>query len=346
MRQLIYIVAVTLFVIGFVIIGVSPMLQKTVRSDSIIMKAVATITTEDMDTRIHILAADSMRGRNTPSPELEKAANYIADEFLRFGLAPGVGDTAFIQRYPFFPDNDAPNVIGVLYGSDPVLRNEYVVFSAHMDHLGVGSQVNSDSIYNGADDNASGTSAIIEIAEAMSRTRFKPRRSMIFLLVSGEEGGLRGSKWFSDHPTVPIGSIVADFNIDMIGRNWRDKIVAIGRRESSLGVVVDSVARANPGLGLDVIDDPWPEQRFYIRSDHYNFARKGVPILFFFSGVHEDYHQVSDESHTIDFEKAARIARLVALTGWAVANADERPQWDPDAFARIVDKAIQEEQKR
>lgn len=231
----------------------------------------------------------------------------------------------------------APNVIGILRGGDPRLRDEYVLLTAHMDHVGVGAPVNGDSIYNGADDDASGTASVIEIAEAMSRVVPRPRRSMIFVTVSGEEKGLLGSQWFSEHPTVPLARIVADLNIDMVGRNWRDTIVAVGKGQSSLGATVDSVARANPRLGLAVVDDLWPQERFFFRSDHYNFARKGVPILFFFNGVHEDYHRPSDEPHKIDAEKAARVARLILLTGWAVANADERPRWDPAARAEVVE---------
>ncbi len=231
----------------------------------------------------------------------------------------------------------APNVVGLLRGSDPSLQDEYVVLSAHMDHVGVGAPLNGDSIYNGADDNASGTSTVIEIAEALSQILPKPRRSILFLLVSGEEKGLYGSQWFSEHPTVPLQRVVANLNIDMVGRNWKDTIVAVGKAQSTLGATADSVARANRQLGLTVIDDPWPHERFYFRSDHYNFARKGVPILFFFNGVHEDYHRPSDEPEKIDAEKAARVARLILLTGWAVANADARPQWDPAARAQVVE---------
>ncbi len=231
----------------------------------------------------------------------------------------------------------APNVVGLLRGSDPSLQDEYVVLSAHMDHVGVGAPVNGDSIYNGADDNASGTSTVIEIAEALSQILPKPRRSILFLLVSGEEKGLYGSQWFSEHPTVPLQRVVANLNIDMVGRNWKDTIVAVGKAQSTLGATADSVARANRQLGLTVIDDLWPDERFYFRSDHYNFARKGVPILFFFNGTHEDYHRPSDEPEKIDAEKAARVARLILLTGWAVANADARPQWDPAARAQVVE---------
>ncbi len=230
----------------------------------------------------------------------------------------------------------AMNTIGVLEGSDPVLKDEYVVFSAHMDHVGVGQAVDGDSIYNGADDDASGTSAVVELAQAFASLDERPRRTLVFITVSGEEKGLFGSQWYSDHPPLPIEHTVANINIDMIGRNWQDTIVAIGKAESSLGPLVEQVAAAHPDLNMSVIDDRWPEENFYFRSDHYNFARKGVPILFFFNGVHEDYHRPSDEPEKIGYDKISRITRLIFFLGLEIANADERPVWDPDAYERVV----------
>jgi Zn-dependent M28 family amino/carboxypeptidase len=123
----------------------------------------------------------------------------------------------------------------------------------------------------------------------------------------------------------------------MIGRNWSDTIVAIGKQESTLGPLTETVAAAHPELSMSVIDDLWPEESFYTRSDHFNFARNGVPILFFFNGVHDDYHQVTDEIDKIDYDKMARIGRLIFYLGLEVADADERPIWDADAYARIVE---------
>jgi Zn-dependent M28 family amino/carboxypeptidase len=231
----------------------------------------------------------------------------------------------------------APNVVAILDGSDPELKDEYVVFSAHMDHVGMGSpDANGDSIFNGADDDASGTIAVVEVAEAMVALPTPPKRSMVFLLVSGEEKGLWGSEWFADNPTVPIEQLVADLNTDMVGRNWTDTIVAIGKEHSDLGETLTRVNGEHPELRMTAIDDIWPEQRFYFRSDHYNFARKGVPILFFFNGTHDDYHGRDDEPDRIDAEKAARIARLVFYLGVDIGNAAERPKWNPESYARIV----------
>ena len=159
---------------------------------------------------------------------------------------------------------------------------------------------------------------------------------MLFLTVSGEEHGLWGSGWFSEHSPVPVSQIVADLNIDMIGRNWKDTIVVIGKEHSDLGTTLDRVNRAHPELGMKAIDDIWPEENFYFRSDHYNFARKGVPILFFFNGTHPDYHGPNDEPDRIDAEKESRIVRLVYLIAQEVGNAAQRPAWNPASYKKIV----------
>ncbi|MDH5282707.1 MAG: M20/M25/M40 family metallo-hydrolase, partial [Gemmatimonadota bacterium] len=237
----------------------------------------------------------------------------------------------------------APNTIGVVEGSDPQLRSEYVLFTAHMDHVGIAGQGScrakgADSICNGADDDASGTVGVIELAEAFSRSGARPKRSLIFMTVSGEERGLYGSAYYASHPTVPLGQIVANINLDMIGRNWPDTIVAIGREHSDLGQTLERVQAAHPELNMVAVDDRWPQENFYTRSDHYNFARKGVPILFFFNGVHDDYHQVSDSPDKIDSDKEARILKLLFYLGQEVANAPERPKWDPASFDKYVEK--------
>jgi Zn-dependent M28 family amino/carboxypeptidase len=230
----------------------------------------------------------------------------------------------------------APNVVAVLPGSDPVLRNEYVVVSAHMDHVGVGQpDASGDSIYNGADDDASGTTALLEVAQAMAQLRERPRRSVIFLHVSGEEKGLLGSEWFSNHPTVPLGQIVADVNVDMIGRNNPDSVVVIGKTYSTLGETTNRLAGAHPELHLTLSDDLWPQERFFFRSDHYNFARKEVPAIFFFSGVHADYHRPSDQVEKIDTDKAARISRMVFYLVSEIANSAERPRWHPAGLQEV-----------
>lgn len=230
----------------------------------------------------------------------------------------------------------APNVVGILEGSDPVLRNEYVVFSAHMDHVGTNGAAKGDTIWNGADDDASGTIGVVELAESFAHLPIRPKRSMIFLTVSGEEKGLWGSEYFTSNMPVPTKQVVADLNIDMIGRNWKDTIVAIGKEHSDLGATLDRVNREHPELGMHAIDDIWPTENFYSRSDHFNFARRGIPILFFFNGTHADYHQPSDSPDKIDAEKEARILRLIYYLGTAISDAAERPKWKQESYDRIV----------
>ena len=258
---------------------------------------------------------------------------------------PGVILTLRVRERLLRQDS-APNVIGILDGSDARLRNEYVFFTAHMDHLGVAGRANAacrerggDSICNGADDNASGTTAVIEAAHAFSQLQPRPRRSLVFMTVSGEEKGLWGSEYFSEHPTVPWSAVVADVNSDMVGRNWRDTIAVIGKEQSDLGATLDRVAAVHPELRMTPIGDIWPEQRFYERSDHYNFARRGVPILFFCNGTHSDYHAVTDEVAKIDAEKESRIVKLVFYLGLEIADAAERPRWDPESYKRVVEAA-------
>jgi hypothetical protein len=233
-------------------------------------------------------------------------------------------------------DATGPNTVGILEGSDPELKDQYVVFSAHMDHVGICQPNTEDPICNGADDNASGTAGIIEAAEAFAMLEPRPRRSMIFVAVSGEEKGLWGSDYFAQHPPVDVDQMVANLNADMIGRNWPDTIVVIGKEHSDLGATLNEVNVAHPELDMIAIDDIWPEERFYFRSDHFNFARRGIPVLFFFNGTHEDYHQPGDHVEDIDAEKESRIVKLMFYLGLEVANRTERPQWNPESYENIV----------
>lgn len=215
------------------------------------------------------------------------------------------------------------NTVAVLEGSDPQLRDEAVVFSAHMDHMG--TRVDGD-VFNGADDNASGSSALLEIAEAFAKGD-KPKRSVIFLAVSGEELGLWGSAYFSNNPTWPLEKLVANVNIDMIGRatelSGEDEIsITPSYRHRMFSTIArDSAKLAESfGLGLTVGD------KFYERSDHYNFAEKGIPVVFYCDGEHEDYHQVTDTADKLDYRKMERVSRLAYWTGWKVCQAAEQPK--------------------
>ncbi|MFL5403807.1 MAG: M28 family peptidase [Gemmatimonadales bacterium] len=229
-----------------------------------------------------------------------------------------------------------PNVIGILEGADPALRNEYLVYSAHIDHIGI-TPGQADSINNGADDNASGVAGLLGLLEAFTRPGIHPRRSLIFFAPSGEEPGLLGSEHFTEHPPVPLQSIVADINMDLIGRNWRDSVIAVGLEQSDLGETLRRVVQSHPELRMTPIADRWPEERIFYRSDHYNFARRGVPILFFTSGTHADYHRPTDDPGRIDGEKESRLLQLLFYLGAAIADQGPRPRWNPESYRQLVD---------
>ena len=233
-----------------------------------------------------------------------------------------------VVREPFV----AHNVVAVLRGTDPALARTYVAFGAHYDHIGVQSGMSPDSIANGADDDGSGTVALLAVAKAMRSS--PPKRSALFVWHVGEEKGLLGSAFFTDHPTVPIDSIVAQVNADMIGRNAPSELYIVGPKAAPngqgriLGAIVDSVnaALAQPFKFDREWDSPTHPEQIYFRSDHYNYARKGIPIVYFTSGLHDDYHKVSDEVSKIDFTKLAHVAELIARTGLAVGNRGARPR--------------------
>lgn len=239
------------------------------------------------------------------------------------------------------------NVIGILEGQDPVLKNEYVALGAHYDHVGINPNITGDNIYNGADDDGSGTVAILSIAEAMARGQ-RPKRSVLFVWHTGEEKGLLGSRYFTENPTVPLDQIVTQLNLDMVGRSKQendnkpmnkdlstsDEIYVIGSKmlSSELGQISELVNASFLNLKFNYrYDDPKDPNRFFYRSDHYNYARKGIPIIFYFDGVHEDYHRVSDSVDKIDFDKLEKVSRTVFATAWELANRPTRP---------IVDKQL------
>lgn len=246
------------------------------------------------------------------------------------------------------------NVVGILEGSDPVLRKEYVAMGAHYDHVGTGIPVNGDAIYNGADDDGSGTVAVLNIAEAFARGRH-PKRSIIFVWHAGEEKGLWGSNYFVEHPTVPIDQIVTQLNIDMIGRTraaddtkpanreltTANEIYVIGSKmlSTELGDLSERVNASYLNLQFNYkYDDPADPNRFFYRSDHFNYAQKGIPIIFYFDGVHEDYHRPSDTADKIDYAKMQRVARTVLMMAWEVANLPARPRVDKKLSAQLTNR--------
>jgi hypothetical protein len=256
--------------------------------------------------------------------------------------------TATIHEVTRLQDTRSPNVAAKLRGSDPVLREEYVVYSAHVDHLGIGEPVKGDKIYNGALDNASGSAAVLEIARAFSRMNPRPRRSILFIAVTGEEAGLLGSDYFARYPTVPKTSLVANVNLDEDLMLWPlQDLVVYGAEHSSLGAVAQQAARR---LHLEISPDTQPEQVIFIRSDHYSFVKQGVPAIFPEAGVKSSdpainakereaawqrdiYHQPQDDmNQAFDFEAGAQFARFGFLCGYLIAQATERPTWNSGDF--------------
>jgi Zn-dependent M28 family amino/carboxypeptidase len=242
----------------------------------------------------------------------------------------------------------SPNIVAKLPGSDPRLKDEYVVYSAHADHLGIAEPLNGDSIYNGAVDNASGTAALLTIARAFSTLPKAPRRSILFLVVTGEEEGLLGSDFFAHNPTVPISQIVGNINMDGVPLfyDFRD-IVPLGAEHSSIGAVVDEVAHR---LGLEVSPDPVPEEVFFIRSDQYSFVRQGVPAVDITEGFKARdpkingrevsfewektrYHTPKDDmEQPLNFDAATRCTRVNLAVGYILAQQGQRPTWNKGDF--------------
>lgn len=226
------------------------------------------------------------------------------------------------------------NVIAILPGRDPARAGEFIALGAHYDHVGIGFPVDGDSIFNGADDNASGTSVLLEVAEDLANrsANQRPARSVLFTWFTAEESGLLGSEFLTDHPPVPRDSIVAHINMDMVGRNSPDSIFSVGSRRLSteLGDLVEAVnaRQPRPFIFDFEYDAPGHPEQIYCRSDHYNFARFGIPILFLTSGLHADYHAPSDEADLIDTDKAARVATLVRDIVLEVADRPDRPRVD------------------
>jgi Zn-dependent M28 family amino/carboxypeptidase len=226
------------------------------------------------------------------------------------------------------------NVLGYVEGTDK--KNELIVITAHYDHLGKHDGV----VYNGADDDGSGTVAVMELAQAFMIAKKEgkgPRRSMLFMTVSGEEKGLLGSDYYTKHPVFPLANTVCDLNIDMIGRldethkNNANYVYLIG--SDKLSKELHTISEQNNKLYCDIdldytYNNDTDPNRYYYRSDHYNFAKNNIPVIFYFNGVHADYHQETDEVQKIDFNKMEKITRLVFYTAWELANREERIKLD------------------
>ncbi|HEY6854331.1 MAG TPA: M28 family peptidase [Gemmatimonadales bacterium] len=213
----------------------------------------------------------------------------------------------------------APNILAVLPGSDSAAGTEYVTLGAHIDALGVGRKLGGDSIYNGADDDASGTAAVLEAAEALAHGP-RPRRSVLFALFSGTEHGFWGSEYYVSRPTVPLARIVAFLNVESISRNMPDSLAVLGKTRSWLGAAADSAAARHPELGLTVTGDLWPREDYFAQSDQQMFAQHDVPSLFFFNGVHGALHAPWDDIRVVNVESTTRIIRYLTELTRELAN--------------------------
>jgi hypothetical protein len=263
-------------------------------------------------------------------------------------LSTPLGTEVTLARKTDHESITSPNVIGILRGSDPELANEYVVFTAHLDHVGTGVPINDDTIYNGMYDNAMGSSILIETARAFAAMPEPPKRSIIFIALTGEERGLVGSDYYAHYPSVPSESIIANVNLDMpLFLYPLADIIAFGAEHSSLQAVIDD-AIAEEGFAL--LPDPMPEEVIFIRSDQYSFVKQGVPSVFLVPGFTSSdadidgeklwrgflqtyYHQPSDDlTRDIDWPSAVRFARANVRIGHAVAEGADRPTWNEGDF--------------
>ena len=267
------------------------------------------------------LAADSMEGRKAGTRGAARAAAFVAAEMQSIGLVP-VDSKGYFQPVPDL----GSNVIGVLPGSDSVLRDQIVVIAAHYDHLGIGEPVGGDSVYNGADDDASGVAAVLEIARAL-RVGSPPKRTVIFIATTGEEEGTKGTEWLVAHPTFPLSKMVAEMEVEMIGRP--DSIAGGPGKGWMTGYDRSTMGAMLKAAGVPIVADPYPQMRFFERSDNIIFARMGIPAHTLSSyNMHSDYHSVMDDVDRIDFPHVTAVIRAGAMAARLLADGPA-PSWKP-----------------
>ena len=305
-------------------------------------KYINTITSKDLTKHLYIVAADSMQGRQTGSIGQKKAGNYLISQYKANNVSFPKGATDYYQKVPatflnaIRNDNlpDSENIWAYIEGSEK--PNEVIVISAHYDHIGI----KNGEIYNGADDDGSGTVALLEIAQAFEIAKKEghgPKRSILFLHVTGEEHGLLGSSYYSQNPLFPLANTITDINIDMIGRHddlhndSSDYVYLIGSDylSTDLYTICEDANKKYVNLFLDYkFNDRTDPNRFYYRSDHYNFAKNGIPSVFLFNGVHADYHKATDEVQKIEFDALKKRTQLAFTIAWELANRENRPVVD------------------
>lgn len=311
-----------------------------------ITKYINVIQASDLSKHLYIVASDQMQGRETGSQGQKKAGQYLIAQYEKMGISFPKGTTGYYQKVPaaymakpFGPKlPDSENIWAYIEGSEK--PDEILVLSAHYDHVGI----NNGEIYNGADDDGSGTVALLEIAKAFKKAQkdgYGPKRSILFLHVTAEEHGLHGSRYYTDHPLFPLDHTITDLNIDMIGR--RDEkhqnnpyyiyLVGSDRLSTDLHTLSEQVNKKYINLELDYqYNDPNEPQRIYYRSDHYNFAKHGIPSLFYFNGIHEDYHMPGDTPDKIEYDILQQRTRLIFVTAWELANREHRPIVDKNGI--------------
>jgi len=303
-----------------------------------IQKYINTITADELKTHLTIVASDEMEGRDTGSPGQKKAGEYLIRKYVADGIPAADGTENYYQRVPAafmnaqYGENlpDSENICAFIKGSEK--PEEIVVISAHYDHVGV----KGGKVYNGADDDGSGTVALLEIAQAFEIAKKNgsgPKRSILILHVTGEEHGLHGSRFYSENPLYPLKNTVADVNIDMIGRrddlhpDTNDYIYLIGSDylSSDLYNVCEEANKKYINTDIDYkYNSRKDPNRFYYRSDHYNFAKNGIPSVFLFNGVHADYHKATDKVEKIEFDALAKRTRLAFAIAWEIANRKDK----------------------
>lgn len=312
--------------------------QKDAGNNNDPTKFMNTITPEQLKTKLYIVASDEMEGRETGSKGQKKAGKYLISQYEKSKISFPKGAKSYYQHIPAAYLNakhnenlpDSENIWAFIKGSEK--PDEVLVISAHYDHVGI----KNGDIYNGADDDGSGTVAVLQIAEAFQKAKkagHGPKRSIMFLHVTGEEHGLHGSRFYSENPLFPVANTIADINIDMIGRrdvehaNTNNYVYVIGADRLSTDLHNITVAQNNKYTKLDLdfkFNDPKDPNHFYERSDHYNFAKFGIPAVFLFNGVHEDYHGKGDEPQKIEYDALAKRAQLAFVIAWELANRPDR----------------------
>jgi Zn-dependent M28 family amino/carboxypeptidase len=301
----------------------------------LILKYMNTITAAELKEQLYVYAGDEMEGRMTGTPGQRKAVEFLKGKYQEMNVPGGAGNGEYLQAIPeeFFGKRKitSENVLAFIEGSEK--PDEILVISAHLDHIGT----RNGEVYNGADDDGSGTIALVEIAEAFQEAKndgHGPKRSILFLHVTAEEIGLQGSQYYSENPVYPLANTIADLNVDMIGRidPKREKksnyvyLIGSDMLSQDLHDISEKANKNSVNLDLDYTyngkDDP---NRFYYRSDHYNFAKNNVPVIFYFNGTHADYHKASDTPDKIEYDLYTQRAQLIFATAWELANGDKRP---------------------